>query len=107
MVNPRPPTLTIIPLLRPLTATVRGARGHGIPRTSNQALWASPSHARGHGGWALLLCPPTPATYLPPGSLGFLQLGAQGLSLAGCSRLSLLGLLQPLEQFFLPSLGIA
>lgn len=53
---------------------------------------------------ALLLSPLTPITHLPLGSLGFFQLGAQGLGLAGCGHLPLLGLLQPLEQLLLPPL---
>lgn len=44
---------------------------------------------------------------LPPGSLGFLQLGGQGLVLDGCGCLSLLRLLQLLEQLLLPPLGSA
>lgn len=59
----------------------------------------------GFMGWALLLSPPTPVTHLPLSSLGFFQLGAQGLGLAGCGHFSLLGLLQPLEQLLLPPLG--
>lgn len=51
--------------------------------------------------------PPTTITNLSPDNPGFLQLGAQGLDLAGCSCLSLLGFPQPLQEFFLPVLGLA
>lgn len=66
-----------------------------------------PTTLGGHRGRALPLSPPAPITHPSAAVLGFLQLGAQGLGLAGCGRLSLLGLLQPLEQVLLPLPGSA
>lgn len=49
----------------------------------------------------------TTITNLSPDNPGFLQLRVQGLDLAGCGCLSLLGFPQPLQEFFLPALGLA
>lgn len=62
---------------------------------------------QGSSGQGPTAVPSTLITHLPPSSLGFLQLGAQALDLAGHGCLSLLSLLQSLEQLLLLPLGSA
>lgn len=76
-----------------------------LPAPSPELPGLPPATWWGHG--AEPLSPPAPITHLPAAILGFLQLGAQGLGLAGRGRLSLLGLVQPLQQLLLPLLRSA
>lgn len=97
-----PSTAPPLPQLRPRPAAggCKSTRPFRLPRL--------PPATQGVTGAGPCCCPHPPSiTHLLLGTPGFLQLGVQGLGLAGHGRLSLLGLLQLPEQLLLPPLGPA